>query len=486
VRIASAIILMVVGGAGLLTDARAVAQQSTQTLPYDPAYQAPVAQPNAEVVPPGYTDGRPGPGGAMPPGRTPASFAAGGAPAKVMPAHGGAEEELAIDSGLWEGAQIGPGCALCGRGANVPPADWYMEQEVRVLGRNGPENQGVAFHFSEQTSNVIGTEVLNTVDAAGGISGIWGMTIGHYFARDTQNRDHFVEFSFWGGNNWSDSAFASGGRLSVFNTAGQKTSDHGNLYSGFATTQVLNSLNNPVEVLNGVIMPGFDQADHQSIEYRSASSNFEINGRIVPRDREDRLVLHPNGKWRRECEPGRYISYLYGVRYFQLNETFNFHGESRTNIYDPESGSLIDTFQQVGDYGIVTHNVLLGAQVGADMTFRRCGWDWGFNGKIGPFVNFCDQESSITSVSSQSATPVYFRTLAWSKHSASLVAETGFHTRYQFRPNLIGHASYDFMFVTGLAMAPNQLQFNAHPDNVIDTGGFLFMHGVTFGLEWLY
>jgi hypothetical protein len=174
------------------------------------------------------------------------------------------------------------------------------------------------------------------------------------------------------------------------------------------------------------------------------------------------------------------------VRFFQLNETFNFHGQGRTNIFDPTSQQIIDSFEEWGDYGIVTHNNLFGLQVGADMTFRRCGWDWGFYGKIGPFVNFCDQESSIVATSSQSATPLYSRTLAWSKHSASLIAETGFHTKYEFRPNLVGHASYDFMFVTGAALAPNQLQFNRNPNNQIDSNGFVFLHGVTLGLEWLY
>ena len=31
----------------------------------------------------------------------------------------------------------------------------------------------------------------------------YDVTIGHYFCRDRNNNDHFVEFTFWGLNSWS-------------------------------------------------------------------------------------------------------------------------------------------------------------------------------------------------------------------------------------------------------------------------------------------
>ena len=39
------------------------------------------------------------------------------------------------------------------------------------------------------------------------------MTFGHYFARDTLNRDHFIEISLWGLNNWRDEATYNGHRV---------------------------------------------------------------------------------------------------------------------------------------------------------------------------------------------------------------------------------------------------------------------------------
>jgi len=387
-------------------------------------------------------------------------------------------------NGLWDGAPVGPCCAICGGGSGCPP-DWYMEQDVRILNRSRPRETGIGFEFATGKENTIGDQVLNSRTATPNISGAWGMTLGHYFARDTQNRDHFIEFSFWGLNNWHDEASFNGHRISVLNSAGQKTSEQGDLYSGYSVVDILNtSTNTQVTVLNGTYMPGFDRADSQTTFYTSSTNNFEVNGRISPRSRADRLVLHPNGKWRRECQPGLYMSYLYGLRFMQINEAFRYHSEARIDTYDPETGVLIDSQENTGDYGIVTHNNLLGFQIGADMIFRQCRWTWGIRSKIGPYVNFCDQTSDI--VSGPALAPDYVRRLSWSKHGAALIGEVGFEATYKFRPNLVGRAAYDFTWVSGVALAPEQLQFDTQPANRINANGLALFNGLTLGLEWLW
>ena len=494
---ALAFVLIVLGAAGLSANSSATAQQPG--LPYDPTYRVPVAQQNPEVLPPGIVVNNNNPGVANP--------GAVGTPAPTVPANpvnypgvanpgtiGTAApsvtpnpvnaDELLMDNGLWEGASVGPGCAICGGGSSVPPPDWYVEQNARVLTRSRPEAFGIGFVFNTEVANNVGAEVMASDSAAPNISGVWGMTLGHYFARDTQNRDHFVEFTFWGLNNWTDEASYDGGRVAVYNSSSQKTGEHGNLYSGYAVTEVQNSLNVTVPVLNGSLVYGFDRADEETIRYTSSTNNLELNGRFTPRGREDRLVLQPNGKWRQECQPGRYISYLYGVRFFQLNEAFNFHSKGRSDVFDPTTGQLIDSQTYTGDYDIVTHNNLLGLQVGLDITFRECRWAWGFHGKVGPYVNFSDQASDITAGVEYS--PSFIRRLAWSKHTSSLIGEAGIQGTYKFRPNLVGRASYDFMWVSGVALAPEQLQFTTNPVNTINDNGFLFMHGATLGLEWLW
>jgi hypothetical protein len=472
VKTALMIVLVALGGLGLTVNSRAAAQQGVQqgvmsVDPLGPAYTA-ARQPEpapAASQQPSASQGYPMPPSAATPGP--------------------ADDGLLIDNGLlWDNAPVGPSCAICGGGSGRPP-DWYLEQDVRVLNRSRPRDVGIGFEFPTGTTNTIGTEVLNSRTATPNISAAWGMTFGHYFARDTENRDHFIEFSFWGLNNWRDEASCDGHRVSTLNSQAQKIRENGDLFSGYAVSTVLNTNTNAeVPVLNGTLAPGFDLADRQATFYRSSTNNFELNGRISPRNHTDRVVFHPNGKWRRECQPGTYMSYLYGLRFLQINESFLFHSEGRVDTFDPASGALIDSVENTGDYGIVTHNNLLGLQVGVDMIFRQCRWSWGVRTKLGPYVNFCDQTSDIQS--GPALAPDFVHRLAWSKHQAALVGELGFEATYKFRPNLVGRASYDFTWVSGVALAPEQLQFDTKPVNRINANGLAFFNGATLGLEWLW
>ncbi|MFZ1932506.1 MAG: hypothetical protein WCB27_03950 [Thermoguttaceae bacterium] len=460
-------VLVAIGGVTLSVRA-ATAQQPMP--PSGPAYA---------TVP------QPAPVGPQP---TPANgpLPAPGTPVQNPAGSPGVDTSLLIDNGLWDNAAVPACCAICGGGCCAPP-DWYTEQDVRIFNRSRPRDVGIGFEFPTPQVNSVGTELLNSRTASPDISAIWGMTLGHYFARDTENRDHFIEFTFWGLNNWRDEASANGHRVSILNSTGEKTSEQGDLYSGYAVSSVLNTTTNEeVPVLNGTYVPGFDKADLQTTYYSSSTNNFEINGRISPRNGEDRLVLHPNGKWRRECQPGLYMSYLYGLRFMQINETFRFHSESRIDTYDPASGILIDSREDTGDYGIVTHNNLLGFQVGAEMTWRQCRWSWGLCSKIGPCVNFADQVSNISSLSSDPTIDPFMRRLSYSKHNGALIAEAGIQATYKFRPNLMGRAMYDITWVPGVALAPEQLQFNTEPINKINTNGLAYFQGVTLGLEWLW
>lgn len=350
-----------------------------------------------------------------------------------------AEGMSMIDNALWDGAMLGPCCANCG-GGNACPPDWYTEQGVRILTRSRPRDLVIGSKFDGREL----TPILTSRSAAPDVAAAYSMKLGHYFARDRLNRDHFVEFSFWGVNGWKDTSARRG---------------DGNLYSEFA--------------VQGFFLDGFDAAYLQSIYYASYTNNFELNGRFTPRGQPDRLVLLPNGKWQRQCQPGVFMSYLYGLRFFQENETFRFHSESISN-----------DITNTGDYDIVTHNNLLGFQFGADMTFRKCRWHWGIRAKLSPCINFSDHQSTLNSGPANAPT-VSLRGAA-AKHEASLIGETGFFASYKFRPNLIGRASYDFMWVTGMALAPEQLQFTTFRLNHVNNNGTILYHGITLSMEWLW
>lgn len=383
------------------------------------------------------------------------------------------DNSMLIDNGLWDGAPVGSCCAICGGGSGCPP-DWYTEQGVRLLGRTRPREVILG---SEPIGSIQGTPLfeaqLTNRMAAPDMSAAYAMTVGHYFARDKFNRDHFVEFSFWGLNGWKDEADATAKTTMLHKLPGHDTNTQfGSLVSPYFSTSSAT-----------IFMRGFDGANDMHTFSSSYNQNFEINGRFTPRGREDRLVLHPNGKWRRECQPGQYISYLYGIRYMQVDETFNFHSHSIAQPLDAGGNPVGDPTPYDADYDIVTHNNLLGLQVGADMMFRNCRWAWGVRSKVGAFVNFSDQVSSIVS-------PDLTRTgdgeLSAAKHEASFIGEVGFTATYKFRPNLMGRAGYDFMWVTGLALAPEQFQFVPSPVNKINTNGSIFYHGISLGLEWMW
>jgi len=448
VKTASTPILMVLGWIGLFVAGQAEAQSPVLPVQVAPAGNMPVQNGPAQ-------------------GNTPAEdrvFTEGIA----APAEGG----MLMDNGLWDGASVGPGCAICGGGYSAPP-DWYVEEGVRILTRSRPRGIDLGFQGRDYFGRPL--PAISTRSVNPDISAAWSTTIGHYFARDIYDRDHFVEFSFWGLNGWRDQRQVNGQRTEVF--AGTNVLVFGSL----------NSLDSSFDnYLNG-----FNRADQQSIFYASYTNNFEINGRFAPRGRTDRLVLHPDGRWRRECQPGQYMSYLYGLRFMQINETFNFHSQGTTDTYSPDPSSpsgytLTDSHFYTGDYDAVAHNNLLGLQIGVEMIFRQCRWNWGIHSKLSPCVNFSDQASNINSTDVTTGTTWFNRQIAASKHEASLIGEVGFEATFKFRPNLMGRAAYDFTWVTGLALAPEQLQMTTLPVNKINTNGTLFMHGISLGLEWLW
>jgi len=425
------------------------------------------------------------------------------------PSGAATDQALMFDNGLWEGADVGPCCSICGGGSGCP-ADWYTRQGVRILSRSTSRKAQISFQAppsglysvyspSEGTYKVMNVDtpttgtashrynVLQTSQLPLDVSAGYSATIGHYFCRDRNNNDHFVEFTFWGLNSWSASKTAAGYLVPVYDesityvsypysptTTGET---RGSLRTPFPTPGELPGMTADQETIN----QAFNYGIEHKMSYRSAMNNFEINGRFRPRGQPDRLVMHPDGKWRRECQPGTYMSYLYGLRFMDIDETFKLHSISQDNLVSHQ------TVNGVGDYNVLAYNNLLGVQIGAEMMFRRCRWEWGFEARLGPYINFASQTSTINAVvTGGGMDDTVSRRLADNQAKAALVGEVGVKASYKFRPNFVGHAAYDLMWISGLALAPEQLQFVANPVNQVNTNGMIFSQGVSFGLEWLW
>jgi hypothetical protein len=497
VKTALTSILVTFAWLGWFAEFRAAAQQQYYATP-------PAAAGEALPTPAGTATPQPGPG------NQPAS------PGAVQPPGGppnnAADPTWMMDNGLWDGAAMPTACSICGSGSGTPP-DWYTIQGVRVLSRSKTREFGISFQAPKkgafQVEAIPGTSpqmysVVNTatptiaafqvmgaksinLDVAAGYEG----TIGHYFCRDRNNFDHFVEFTFWGLNSWSRSASTPGYLVPIYNETSQYSQAQATLIANGVQIPDISgqegSLRTPFPVVpqelpggtttDRVLSDAFNFATEHTIFYRSTMNNFEIDGRFSPRGREDQLVMQPNGRWRRECQQGTYMSYLYGIRYMQIDERFNLHSVSQIT-----NGGV--TTNGLGDYDILTHNDMLGIQIGADMTFRKCRWAWGVRSKLGTYINFANQGSSISAGATN--LPNVSISSAGTKHDAALIGEVGFEASYKFRPNLVGRAGWDFMWITGVALAPDQLQFTSSPTNTVNVNGTIFSQGLTLGLEWLW
>ncbi|NLE40178.1 MAG: BBP7 family outer membrane beta-barrel protein [Pirellulaceae bacterium] len=393
----------------------------------------------------------------------------------------------------------GPCCEKTGRGYCCPP-NWYLDQRVRVMyhsktkwaviGAYGTIGQAWdGTQFVDRFFRVPGmtTRSGDTEPAAG-----YEVTLGHYLGRDTENRDQFVEFTYYGLNEWDEGyALYRTDRPTVTNgslwpnqeqIANFEQVTFGNLFSRFDND-----------------LAGFNRADDLEQHYTSRFDNFELNLRIRPRARTDRLVMYQNGRWRREAQNGPTCSFLAGLRALSLDESFSLSGRGtiRTQDFLNDTDTTAVT---TGDYAVRTYNDLVGLQIGLDMLWRQGFFEMGVLVKGGAFVNFADMNSSLVSTgglddpmanqdlydASGPYTNVnnrYTQNREASIRDVAGVAEFGLTAAYQLRKNIVLRAAYDMMWVNGLAMAPEQINGQVGAPGRINNDGLQLLQSLSLGLE---
>jgi hypothetical protein len=394
---------------------------------------------------------------------------------------------MGVENGLWDGCGPGDGCTVCGGGYCTPPL-WYTEQAARVLTRTAPRlltlgsielpinstnSQGEPV-FSGLAFISVDNTRLATYDVAAGYKG----TVGHYLGRDAQNRDDFLEFTYWGMNTWIGSFITTSGPEQISLLGGTFTA--GRIVSPLVTSQWSTFSATQTTPDHPFGAGGFDFVEEQKYSVSTEIHNFELNLRLCPRGRPDQLVLHPNGRWRRECQPGMLMSYLVGIRYMTIGDGFLLHSQGTVDVND-------QSFATSADQNVQTQNDLLGLQFGAAFNFQHCNWDWNAHVKVGPYLNFADNDQIIVNhvPDGYPLSDVLFNDHFFvRRQKAAFVGEVGFSADYKFRPNLIGRAGYDFMWVTGLALAPEQVEFSYAPVGKINCNGSILAHGIELGLEW--
>lgn len=381
---------------------------------------------------------------------------------------------------------VGPCCALCGAG-KCCPKNWYVDQRIRIMTHPRPRN--IAFSswhtqtilgFNSSGEEILGdvyTPAVATRSMPFDLSASYEITLGRYLGLDTDNRNHFLEFTFYGTNRWSD-------EVGVISS--QDESTRFNIVSPLFDFGVYGNLNG-----GRSNVAGFNRADKQWAEYSSSLNNFEVNLRMVPRSRADRLVLHKNGKWRRECQQGFVCSWLAGVRLFTMNENFDFYSHSTIEYFhSTDSDTPYDTNEATGTYRTKTNNGMLGLQVGPELIYRQCRAEFSVGAKGAAYINFAEQESWINVTGaegdefSDKQDIDFYKALSQNGAAASI--QLDFNARYKVRPNFILKASYELLYMAGLALAPEQVDMELDSSVSINNGGALLFQSGMLGFEYLW
>jgi hypothetical protein len=322
-----------------------------------------------------------------------------------------------------------------------------------------------------------------------------GLTIGRFLGRDYFNRDASVEFGFLGLFDWqTDLLLASADENQLFTAL--------NL-NGPGGSKLQNLTNVP---LGTTLIPGFDAVDVQEFEYSSDFNSFEFNVRLSHRPGRDRMVAMPDGTWSRQLASGGIPSFFAGLRYVRIEERLLWLSEE---IHGGTNGK--------GSYDIQTHNALVGFQFGGNYKWVTKNWSAGAAGKVGAYVNFADSKRVVhgeggalipgTNVSPIGQDYQYATNLpgiqftppggspqsqaSWdftSRERASVISpflETELFSQYNVNPNLSLRFAWNMFWINGLAMAPNQITFEA-AEARINMGGNVFFTGLALSGEWVW
>lgn len=186
-------------------------------------------------------------------------------------------------------------------------------------------------------------------------------------------------------------------------------------------------------------------ADRMETNYVSGVHNVEVNRVLIMDD------------W----------TLLGGFRWMNVNEHYNIHS------VDLDSGA--------SDYHVHATNNLMGGQLGIRVEKPLWVVDWEFEAKAGLFGNAAAQQTRIGDFNNT----VVRRDAGANGGNFAFIGELDWYLSCDLAANWSIRGGYNLMFVQGLALAPDQLDFtnNAASSRNIDPTGGIFLHGVSAGLE---
>ncbi|MEM8677960.1 MAG: hypothetical protein AAGF97_01280 [Planctomycetota bacterium] len=264
------------------------------------------------------------------------------------------------------------------------------------------------------------------------------LSVGYFLGRDVARRDHQIEFGFVGLVEWSD----------------------------FRRVTSALDVDSMFTVLADQLSPnaaGLVNNRSQTFQYDTEFNSFEANYRLRTRPGRDVLAMQPNGAWVRHGVDSVVREFFVGLRGVNFDELVDYRG------FDANGA-------QQGRLGVMTNNDLFGVQAGLESIVKHDSWSWGIKGRSGLLANFAQRRSNLSDTTgtllSQDLT----------EEDLTFNFEVGSYGSYQLRPNLHFKAGYDFMFFTGLALAPENLTFTSGFSE-LNTQGWALLHGGTIAFE---
>ena len=310
----------------------------------------------------------------------------------------------------------------------------YVEADVVLLQHNSHNKIKLASDATTDSDRKLLVE-----RGALGMAANMRINIGHNLMRDALNRDHAVEFMFYGLGDWSaeDSVVP-------------------------ATDNFLISDIDP-------FIGGFNGADEQTFRFASDLDSYELNYRVSWRLGRDQMVLQPGGDWVQQASPGTLFSFLGGLRVLQIDERFNY-----------TSVSTVPALRR-GQAVSITNNDLVGVQFGGLWMRQHSNWNWGVSGKAGAYVNYTSMTSNLETVD-----PVLTevdRDTRSEKDVLAFAGELSVFARYHIRPNFTARIAYEALFLNQVAQATEQDFLSPDPIIDVETGGAPFYMGLSCGFE---
>lgn len=164
------------------------------------------------------------------------------------------------------------------------------------------------------------------------------------------------------------------------------------------------------------------------------------------------------------------VEWMAGFRYLSLDENLNLYAER------DEVGGI-----EQGNYEIGATNDLYGAQIGLRTRSNFGRFSIEGLAKAGLFANYAEQRQYVIDYPAFELRPP----VGASDTQVAFVGELGLTGIYRFSDHWGLRAGYSLIWLEGLALAPDQLDFSLDPaaGSTINQDGGLLLHGFHVGIE---